>query len=90
MGSSGEPPKAMVAQTLCFPILNSTNGAKEAWKGMRVAQGHSLWCLEVALGLDIGLLTTSALCTTTGGLLGGGGWLDHALSLGFCWDRGRA
>lgn len=77
----------MAARTLCSPILNSTSGAKEPWKGMGVAQGHSLCCLEVALGLDTGLLTTSALCTTTGGLLGGGGWLGHALSLSFFGGR---
>lgn len=51
---------------------------------MGVAQGHSLWCPEVALGLDSGLLIVSALCTTTGGLLGEGGWLGSGVSLGFC------
>lgn len=47
----------MATKTLCSPILNSTGGAKEAWEGMGVAQGHSLWCPEVALGPDLGLLT---------------------------------
>lgn len=36
------------------------------------------------LDLDPGLLTPHALCTTTGGLLGEGGWQGHALSLDIC------
>lgn len=51
---------------------------------MGIAQGHSPCCAVAALGLDPGLLAPSDLCTTTGGLPGEGGRLDHAPSLSFC------